>query len=58
MHDRTNHAWINIWKGGGGQLLIGRVTILCSLEYTGKLHRFSQFQSFDIFETLDETEPF
>ena len=44
MHDRTNHAWINIWKGGG-QLLIGRVTILCSLEYTGKWHRFSQFQS-------------
>ena len=37
MHDRTNHAWLNIWKGGGGEeFLIRRVTILCCLEYTVK----------------------
>ena len=51
MHSRTNHAWINIWKGGRGVSNQEGCHIILSIE-------FSEFQSLDIFETLDETAPF
>ena len=41
MHGRTNHAWINIWKGGD-EFMIRRVYyIVLSIEA-------SEFQSLDI----------
>ena len=51
-YGRANHAWINTWKGGG-EFLIRRLPHYIALSI-----EVSEFQSLDIFETLDETAPF